>query len=289
MTGLLCRWALMALAITAVAAACIAGLYATGAVARGINTIVLPSDAISAKDSKLAHVVPSCTHAVAEKEFYAGLTYTLDDGRTPRLIKYFYAEPDVTKLSIGQHVLEFHGVPYGAHAFETFSAILDVAPAGGNIFLIDAALVQPKDTANVAAITDIIKIAARNDDRAVFVCAARREDNRDCRQLLYDIFGPHPVVMPFEWAKRKETVVAAILTNIPVPGRLVLLTNTPELAAEAEKHGIKTHVVGPAEKFQTNSGCVTVHVSLGALRDFLACRDEWHGSASQPATAKTGQ
>ncbi|MBI5723850.1 MAG: hypothetical protein HZA50_07830 [Planctomycetes bacterium] len=284
MTGLLCRWVLLALAVAAVAAACVAGLYATGAVARDINTAVLPSDAVAAKDSKFAHVVPSCTHAIRDQEYYGGLVYTLDGGAAPRQIKYFYAEPDAQSLSVGRHILEFHGVPYGAHAFESFSAILDVVPAQTEIFLIDAAFAEAPDAAAACDLADIIRFAGRNYGRAVFVCAKRQEDNRDCRRLVYDAFGTHPVILPFEWAKRKESVLVSIRTNIPDSGRLILLTKTPELAAEAEKHGIETHLAGRFENFPKSTGSVTVHASLRSLRDWLARRGGRGRLPSQPAS-----
>jgi len=279
--GFLCRWCLLALAGAGVLAAVCASLPAAAGAGEGEGAVLLP-DTLCRPWPKM-HLTAFLT---APEEGRVVRLLAVLPGRAPRYLDAGRGRMHVGfgQLAPGSYTVTLKGLPYSLHAFARCEAAWVVLRPEEPVVLIDARLAGEVLPAGDAQWQRLIAAAATAGRVALFHPGPVGQAAKDLRRLRP--FHPHvPIVCDFRPpAEGDETYVLRRLSSLlgrdrPPPGAgegwakhagLAVVTNRPDLAAEAARQQFRTHLLAPVGTGPPAGPHLVRHGNLGNLASFLA-------------------
>jgi len=277
--GFLCRWALLALAITVILAASWAGLSGTMAVSSDLETTMLLPDAVWRQGSPtpLMHGFldgPACKSdvpLVVHQDHFRGLRFAWTNRDHNEVLPLFPAPP------AGTHRVILRGLPYGPMAFKQYEATLTIFPDPVTIYLLDARFLADVERDNKRAATRIAWEFGRLG-KPVLVFPGQRK-------LLEDLSGELHLYrdIPRVFSLRKGSsdlpaVIAAITGNLRhhtktyrgVRGKPYVVTGDIDLAISTARQNHYTHLVGVENPPANLPELIRLHATPEELAEHLA-------------------
>ena len=281
LTGFACRWCLLALAGGAVALGSWTGLRGAGPAADGLRAHVAIADVICRRSSD-AEAVVTLYHS--DSPARRGTRHVLvslgdatqtGDWRIGEGQSYVF----LPRRSEGLIEASIVGLPYAQAAFTHGRAALNVVPQRGHVFLIDGHLALSAGAQTAApSITDAWRrcmgLMAARGATALFhqgtvaeFASIRPRLRTAWPGIGVSYVGPEPI----DTHRGFGRIIGPLTSRdkaINWRGRVTVVTDRRDVAVEAGRRGLATHLIGPVDK-PIKDRDVTHHDSLAQFEQSL--------------------
>jgi hypothetical protein len=274
-TGFLCRWSLLGLVALTVLAAAWAAALATEAISAELRTEVILPDGVARAGQDVwlvGYLRPPLPYSAPSAMVYRG-----EDGRRvgPAWARFDRVHWFPSGGGPGLERMDFRGQPYGPLALERRSVRLLVVLPDEPLWLLDAVWAEQlsrrrrNELAGLSAQLDgrgAVALFHPGPVEAFAACRSALRRRGFQYAVLLDVTEDGDQLDPVHVLRRTSRRIRRWSHNRGV----FVVTGDVELGISAAAEGFETHLLPPPGTDVPASDKLTVHNTLGEMKDFLA-------------------